>query len=286
MIGRARKRGIWIAAVFHDAIPVIHPELVRREARKFHSAYMSGLSELDLIIAVSETAAEQFREFAEERSGHIPPISICPSAGELVGEKQAAPKANTPRDTINILCVSTLEPRKNHKTLLQAFELASSVVSHPQLSLHLVGTRYKDADHVLELVNKAVSRCPNIIWHGKVTDQQLAQLYRDCDFTIYPSVIEGFGLAISQSLWNRRPCICANFGAMAEIADEGGCLTLDVRNTIELRDAIIALATDPDLRHRLVQEIESRPAKTWRAYADEICGLLQPVDRPNALQLT
>src|SRR6266446_5033205 len=284
MIAYARKHGMRIAAIFHDAIPVTHPELVRREARKFHSAYMMALGDLDLIVTVSDSAAEQFRLFLQKRLGRFPAICVCPSAGEISGEERAAAKPNTVTDTVNILCVSTLEPRKNHKTLLQAFELAHSAVSYPKLYLHLVGDRYKDADHIVELVRAATRRDPNIVWHGKITDCQLVKLYRECDFTIYPSILEGFGLAISQSLWNRRPCICANYGAMAETAKEGGCLTVDVGDAAKLSDAIVALATHLELRLKLVKEIDSRPLKTWHGYATEICRELEAVDRSEAFQ--
>jgi glycosyltransferase involved in cell wall biosynthesis len=286
MIAHAREQRMRIAAIFHDAIPVTHPELVRREARKSHSAYMMALCNADLIIAVSESAAEEFRVFSQKRRAHGPAIYVCPSAGELAGEERAAAKPATPTEAVNILCVSTLEPRKNHKTLLHAFELAGSAIPQPKLYLHLVGDRYKDAGHVVELVKAATRRNPNILWHGKITDHQLAKLYHESDFTIYPSFLEGFGLAISQSLWNRRPCICANYGAMAEIAKEGGCLTVDVRDTAKLSDAIVALATRSDLRQKLIKEIDSRPLKTWRVYATEICRRLESVDRPETFQKT
>jgi glycosyltransferase involved in cell wall biosynthesis len=243
-----------------------------------------ALGDIDLIVAVSDSAAEQFRSFFEKRLGRFPAIYVCPSAGEISSAERAAAKPNTVADAVNILCVSTLEPRKNHKTLLQAFELAHSAFSYPKLYLHLVGDRYKDADHIVELVKAATRRDPNIVWHGKITDDQLVKLYRECDFTIYPSIIEGFGLAISQSLWNRRPCICANYGAMSEIAKEGGCLTVDVGDAAKLSDAIVALATDLDLRQKLVKEIDNRPFKTWQVYATEICKRLEAFDRSEAFQ--
>jgi glycosyltransferase involved in cell wall biosynthesis len=284
MIAHAREQRMRIAAIFHDAIPVTHPELVRREARKFHSAYMTALCNADLIIAVSESAAEEFRVFSQKRRAHCPAIFVCYSAGELAGEERAAAKPPAAAEAVNILCVSTLEPRKNHKTLLEAFELACSAVPQPKLYLHLVGDRYKDAGHVVELV-KAATRCnPNILWHGKITDHQLAKLYHESDFTIYPSFLEGFGLAISQSLWNRRPCICANYGAMAEIAKEGGCLTVDVRDAAKLSDAMVTLATRLNLRQELFREIDDRPPRTWQVYATEICQLLENVDRSEVLQ--
>src|SRR6266481_1189771 len=121
------------------------------------------------------------------------------------------------------------------------------------------------------LFRSSASRNRSVIWHGRATDDQLSEFYRDCDFTVYPSLVEGFGLPIVESLWNRRPCICANFGEMAEIAKDGGCLTCDVRDPSQLSQAMVALATQPALREKLINEIECREPRTWSDYAAEIC---------------
>ncbi|MDP9186397.1 MAG: glycosyltransferase family 4 protein [Verrucomicrobiota bacterium] len=284
LIACARKQQMRVAAFFHDAIPISHPELVRRKAAKCHAEYMTALCNADLIIAVSNSAAEQFRLFVEKRRLRLPTIHVCSSAGEFPGMERPRPKPNVLPDAVNILCVSTLEPRKNHKTLLEAFERAASALAHPRLWLHLAGDRYKDAEFIVELIKTARKRNRYIIWHGKVTDRQLVNLYRECDFTIYPSIVEGFGLPIIQSLWNRRPCVCANFGAMAEAADKGGCLTVDVRDPAKLSGAIVTLATRSDLRQSLVDEIEARHFKTWHEYAIEICEALKAAAHSQSVQ--
>jgi len=278
VIAYAREQQMRVAAIFHDAIPISHPELVRPKAAKYHADYMTDLCNVDLLIPVSHSAADQFRLFVEKRRLPFPTIYVCTSAGDLFGEERLPAKAAVSSQAVNILCVSTLEPRKNHKTLLEAFELASATLSQPELRLQLVGDRYEGADFVVEIVKAAMARNPNVIWHGKLTDHQMTNLYRECDFTIYPSVLEGFGLPIIQSLWNRRPCICANFGTMAETASGGGCLTVDIRDAEKLSGAIVALATRRDIRQKLVEEIERRHVKTWQEYATEICEALEAVD--------
>ena len=277
LIAWARKQQMRVAALFHDAIPISHPELVRRQAAKRHAVYMAALSKTDLVIPVSSSAAEQCRLFFKNHLLPLPTIHVCSSAGEFPGTPRPPAKPKGSSGGVNILCVSTLEPRKNHKTLLEAFEQASSATSHPSLWLHLAGDRYKGAESVVDLVKAASTRNRQIVWHGKVTDSQLVDLYRECDFTIYPSIVEGFGLPIIQSLWNRRPCVCANFGAMAETASQGGCLTVEVRDPAKLSGAIVTLATRPDVRQKLVEEIEARHFKTWCDYATEICELLEAV---------
>jgi glycosyltransferase involved in cell wall biosynthesis len=273
VIDRARSRKMRVAAIFHDAIPLSHPDLTRPAAVEHHPEYMRTLCRTDLVIAVSDSAAEQFRAFAQRNAQRLPPLSVCRLSGELVGKKRSSAKEVDFSGPVKILCVSTLDPRKNHKTLLEAFDLACTAISSPA-ELHLVGDRYEDAELIVDLVKRAAARNRSVTWHGRATDDQLSEYYRDCDFSVYPSLVEGFGLPIVESLWNRRPCICANFGEMAEIAKEGGCVTCDVRDPLQLSEAMVALATQPALRKKLINEIERREPRTWIDYAVEICEKL------------
>jgi glycosyltransferase involved in cell wall biosynthesis len=274
VIDYARRRKMRVVAIFHDAIPLSHPDSMRPDAVKRHPEYMKVLCGTDLVIAVSNSAAEQFRAFVQKHGQRRPQLTVCRLSGELVGEKRCSAKEVDFSGPVKILCVSTLDPRKNHKTLLEAFDLACAAISNP-VQLHLVGDRYKGAESIVNLVNRAAARNRSITWHGKVTDRQLSDFYRDCDFSVYPSLVEGFGLPIVESLWNRRPCICANFGEMAEIAKDGACLTCDVRDPLQLSQAIIALVTQPAWREELINEIESREPRTWADYAAEFCENLK-----------
>jgi glycosyltransferase involved in cell wall biosynthesis len=275
VIAHARRRKMRVAAIFFDAIPVSHPELVRREAAKFHADYMRALCDVDLVLATSDSAAEEFRAFAPRERLRLPAILVRRLPDQSMNQERMGRKANESHDKIDILCVSTLEPRKNHETLLKAFQIACAAVTRPALGLHLVGDRYQDAELIVKTVESAIAQNPNVTWHGQVSTRELADFYRQCDFTVYPSFLEGFGLPIVESLWHRRPCICANFGAMSETAEGGGCLTVDVRDPAKLAEAIIALATRPELRQKLVDEIEKRPMKTWADYAGEIYEALE-----------
>ena len=69
-----------------------------------------------------------------------------------------------------------------------------------------------------------------------------------CDFTVYPSVEEGFGLPILESLWCGKPAICANFGAMLEVAEAGGGCDGHRRDGMSgaMAKAIVDLAESPD----------------------------------------
>ena len=280
------RRGWRLAAIFYDTIPVDRPDLVPLELPAKHARYMRDLTGADLILPISETSAEGWRDFVAREKLPGPPVRTCTLACDLVGTprvRTVAP-ARQPGEPVRILCVSTLEPRKNHGALLDAYARALAALPGVGLELHLVGAPYVGSRNLVDQVCAAMNRFPGLHWHEQVEYTQLLALYEQCDFTVYPSVLEGFGLPVIESLWLGRPCVCADFGVMAENAAGGGCLPVDVRDPTALADAVLTLVDTPELCRRLAQEAVSRPLKTWDEYADEVLGCLGEVPPPKRLR--
>ncbi len=265
-----------LAAIFYDTIPIARPDFVPPTLPDNHRRYMRDLARTDLILPISESSAEGWRAFAMRENLAGPPVRTCALACDFVG----TPRVRTPpppQDSaapVRVLCVSTLEPRKNHATLLAAYERALQLRPDLRLELDLVGAPYIGAHDLADQVRAATKKFPGLRWHEQVEYGELQALYAGCDFTVYPSLLEGFGLPVIESLWLGRPCVCANFGVMAENAVGGGCLTTDVRDPQALADAILTLADSPTLRHRLAAEAVARPLKTWDEYSTEVLACL------------
>ncbi len=277
LVAYVRRRGWRLAVIFHDAIPVQHPEYAPPKLPRLHAEYMRALSGADLILPNSEQSADGWRDFLRKEGLRSPPVRTCTLACDLPGSPRVRTVPETTRDPgapVRMLCVSTLEPRKNHRALLAAYELAVAQRPDLRLELDLVGAPYVGAKDISEAARATMVRQPGLRWHEKIAHGQLHHFYEACDFTVYPSVLEGFGLPIIESLWFGRPCLCANFGVMAENAAGGGCATADVRNSRALADAIIALAESPERRRRLALEATARKLKTWGEYAREVLACM------------
>lgn len=274
---RYAHRHRWrLAAIFHDAIPIQAPEFVPADLPGAHADYMRALSQADLILPNSEASAEGWREFMAREGLTGPPVKVVTLACDIPGAPRVAQATiPTPGEPIRVLCVSTLEPRKNHGTLLAAFERAVALRPDLPLELDLVGAPYVGSTDIVESVHRTMYRLPGRVrWREKIEHSLLRRLYQEADFTVYPSVLEGFGLPVIESLWFGCPCVCANFGVMAENAAGGGCLTTDVRDPEALARAILDMAASPGLRQTLAAEAISRPLKTWRDYAGELLAAM------------
>ncbi len=270
----ARNNGLKLAVIFHDAIAILHPELVNERIRRNHAGYMQEAARSDLILAVSRFSAHSFSGFVNRKSIPEPAIKACPLPGEF-GNTARILKYDPPSgENINILCVSTLEPRKNHATLLKAFR--SLLESPPGFSMRLVmiGNVYDGAPEIETEVRAFCARHPQARWLGQVGDEELREQFARCHFSVFPSIVEGCGLPVLESLWNARPCICYGSGAMKEIADGGGCLTADVKNPSALARAIGLLAGDLQFREKLAHEAIARNLGTWENYARDVISHL------------
>ena len=248
LVDYVHRRGWRLAVIFHDAIPVQHPEFVPPELPALHAEYMRALSRADLILPNSEASAEGWREFMRQGKISRSPAGAHlhaglrparhPARADAAGRRHARPDA-----PVRMLCVSTLEPRKNHRALLAAYELAVA-----RRARSAPGTRSRR--RVLRRRAGHRRRCARGRWRAsrvcagtkKSSTAGCTSFTRSAISRCIRRVLEGFGLPVIESLWFGRPCVCANFGVMAENAAGGGCLTADVRDPQALADAMLALA--------------------------------------------
>jgi glycosyltransferase involved in cell wall biosynthesis len=123
---------------------------------------------------------------------------------------------------------------------------------------------------VLGEVERLVKRGRPLKWLRHVSDHVLHQAYRDCSFTVYPSLREGFGLPILESLWHRRPCVCGANGAIGEVAQGGGCMTVPCTDANALADGMHELLAQEATYHRLFDQTCDRAFRSWDDYTREL----------------
>ncbi len=93
-------------------------------------------------------------------------------------------------------------------------------------------------------------------------------------FSVFPSLLEGFGLPVAESLASGTPVITSRYGSMAEIARGGGALLVDPRDVDDLERQMRRLLTDDELLERLRDEARSRDFGTWDQYAHDVWSFL------------
>ncbi len=174
-----------------------------------------------------------------------------------------------------ILTVGRIEPRKNHATLLKAYRALSGFPP----TLVIVGQRdfgYGDFDAELKLMPHE----RKVIILSDVSDAELPVLYRHCQFFVYPSLAEGFGMPPLEAMVSGVPVISSKTTAMSEVVTDAGLL-IDPNDVIALKLAMKKLLGDADLRVKLSQRgLEVAALFTWKktaeilahSYKDFVCA--------------
>ena len=171
-----------------------------------------------------------------------------------------------------------MEPRKHQVEFLQAMAAARARSKEAaRLEVVVIGSLHP---YVADAFNALVVRHGWIKYLDYADDAVLQGAIRRAAFTAFLSDDEGYGLPISESLALGAPCLCANFGAMAEIAAGGGCLAVDVRDAGALEAAILRLCETPELLIQLRAEIAARSFQTWADYAAALLKTLAAVPSP------
>ena len=276
-------RGGWrTAAILYDLIPILNDAYA--SMRRQHQYYAAQLLRFDLILAISHHVETVFRGFLAEQlrlsaseleaAGTTIGTVVLPGVdGAFAGRSRAAasvPEAERDR----ILLLGTVEPRKRQTVVLQCYKELRDAGEMP-LKLQVIGSLHGD---VAVAFNALIAGDPDIMYRGYMPDADVEEAFARSRFTVFASADEGFGLPITESLSRGIPCLTADFGAMAEVAEGGGCLTVDVMDPEAICQGMRALATDDGLVSELREQIMRRAPRGWRDYARDLLALLTPSD--------
>lgn len=273
-----KKQGGKVAFVVYDLLPITHPQffsvgLVHRFSHWFEVA----INNADLLLAISDTVRDQLREkvsLALRGRTELPPRIESFRLGAALDMQQADGYIR-PRLRMALsersgpapyLMVGTVEPRKNHRTVLEAFGLLWGQGSGVRLVIvGKVGWECKDLERTIKEHPELHRR---LFWFPDLTDTELHHCYKMSRAVVFASWGEGFGLPIIEGLQFGRPVIASDLPVHREVAGEFACY-FNPSRAEELVSMILTLETEGSLPSTSLSP-EFR-ATTWR---EGVTGLL------------
>ncbi|MBB5745317.1 glycosyltransferase family 4 protein [Brevundimonas variabilis] len=242
-----QKRVAWA----YDLIPVLFPQFFHPDARRNFDANIDVFRAADRVYTISHSTLDDLAETLNLDRDHLRYAGIAADVNISKREPAAVQKVLKTfglKKSEYIIMVSTVEPRKNHLRLLEAYQaLRKRVPNCPKLVM--VGQMGWDFQEVLNyrdshgLTNEAM-----ILSNLSVDD--LSCLYTGALFSVYPSVYEGFGLPVVESMACGTPVLTSNVSSMAEIAADAA-LTVDPYDVAAIAQGLFKMTTDAGLRTNL-----------------------------------
>lgn len=265
-------------ALFLDAIPLRFPELTPPGTVARFPGYMRELLMFDGIAAISEESRDSLTRYWQWLgvTDH-PPVIALPLGVDPV-QRVAAPIPALSTATPVVLSVGTLEGRKNHLALLEACEQLWT--QNRKFELRVIGhVNAETGGAALARLRALQTAGRPLRYDGPATDEQISTAYAECGFTVYPSIAEGFGLPVIESLARGKPCICSGKGALGEITRGGGCVALQSLDASAVAAGIAGLLQAPAALATLSREAARRSFKSWADYTLELTTWMRTLSR-------
>jgi glycosyltransferase involved in cell wall biosynthesis len=230
---RKKAIGFSVALFCHDVIAVRQPHLcLDRVAKRFpHYLYQLAWC-ADLVFCNSESTRADLRDFLQDIKARMPMLktvrlgSVPPMVPNAIRDGRIRELMATPY----LLYVSTIEARKNHLMLLTAYlKMADEMENAPKLVC--VGVPAWGSEPFFKLLKSDPRAEGQVFVLEEVGDEDLEHLYRSCLFTVYPSICEGWGLPVVESLARGKFCLVSNTTSMPEAGGEW-CEYVDPFNPI------------------------------------------------------
>ena len=231
-----------LVVTVHDLAVFRHPEAFNRWSRWYGPRVVPRvLRRARIVIAVSEFTKGELVEVLGLREEKI---RVIPNAVESTFSHDG-PAA----EGDYVLAVGTLEPRKNLARVVDAARRAG-------VELRVIGERgWGD----VEVGGNGVR------WLGRVSDDELARLYRGARCLAYPSLYEGFGIPVLEAMACGTPVVTSRGGATEELAD-GAAVLVDPCDSAAIAAGIERATWQ---REELVQRgLERAQAFGWEAIAE------------------
>lgn len=274
-----REYGVRVALLLYDIIPVRRPEFVDRVHAESFRRWLDGILPLcDHLFAISRSAAGEAEDHAR-RVGlvlrdRVHPIPI--GSGFSTNLAAVPAQANLPTPGTYVLFVSTIEARKNHGLLVRVWRRLLEELPADQVpSLVFAGRVGWMVEDLMQQLRNTDFLDGKIILVTHPTDAELAALYRGCLFTVFPSLYEGWGLPVSESLSFGKPCVISTATSLPEA---GGTLAryFDPENVTDavrvIRDVLADRAGLAEWQQRVVREF--RPV-AWEVTAEAVVSALE-----------
>ncbi|MBU2028390.1 glycosyltransferase family 4 protein [Patescibacteria group bacterium] len=270
------SRKIKLITLIHDISFNFYPGLIKWKDLLFLKILIPwSLKRADQILAVSEFTKKEIRDYY-----HVNPekIAVVPnSGGEDLNTEIAPEELNSVKEKYHlpekfILYLGTMQPRKNLSILLEAL----SKLKNSEWKLVLAGKKNDyNQDPQIKATIRKFSLEKKVIFTGFMEEEEKIALFRLARVFCFPSLYEGFGIPILEAMKAGTPAVVSDISPHHEVAGDA-VLYFSPKNVEELKNKIIELDENTDLRERLIRGAETRAQIfSWKKTAEKTLAIYQ-----------
>jgi glycosyltransferase involved in cell wall biosynthesis len=267
-----KSRGVIVVLLNHDVIPVLLPQVCHPNTLiSFSECIADHLQYADYALTTSGGVERDLRAVAQRFLGRS--ITTCvirlgadfeaqaPAGAAGKGVEEAAFAAAFPElaGLRFLLSVGTIEPRKNHGLLLEAFRRLDAA----DAGLVIVGRQGWMSDAFLAAYTGHPTYGQRLFWYTALNDAALVSLYRQAYAAVLPSLYEGYGLPAVEALSQGCVTVCSDAGSLAEVT-QGHAAIFPSGDSEALFGILNRLYREPSYYAGLMASARSFRPTSWR----------------------
>ena len=263
-----KGQGARIVAHIYDIISVTHPQYcLQRGVYNFMDYIGAHLQYGDEMIVNAHATRDELYRLCARLGCCLPPCAVVPLGADFheSGEVGVAEVRQDVADAVSgkpyILMVGTIEPRKNHRLLLEAYDRGLKALGYRIIFAGYMGWN-------MEAFSERLHSHPDYgqgLYHFEgLDDKAISCLYRKAKFLAFCSYTEGFGLPIIEAVQRGTPVIAADIPVSREVAGDC-CVWFEQDNAEELCEKIRFYDENTADYERLKQESSQRGFGGWES---------------------
>lgn len=274
-----KKQGARIVAHIYDIISITHPQYcLERGVYNFMDYIGAHLQYADEMIVNAQATVEELSKLAVKAGINLPVCHVVPLGANFGAQKEiedtevSKQLVELANDRPYLLMVGTLEPRKNNKLLLDAYDNGLKGLGY---NIILAGYMGWNMDAFAERLKEHPDLNKRIYHFEGLGDKEIAYLYQHAKFLVFCSYMEGFGLPIIESIMRGTPVIAADVAVLREVGGEY-CVWFEQDNAQALCDCVRNYTEDEERYAEIKNSIKQYQAVGWDESFRQINDCLHP----------
>lgn len=271
-----KSAGVRIAAYIYDIIPITHPQYCHNLTCLNFMTYIGAhLQYADVIIASAQSTLDEI-ERLEEQLGlpHVP--GYVSWLGADFNQSHTFSDDVVPIDVKRatnkpfILAVGTIEPRKNHAYLLDAFE---KELYNKGFTLIFAGRKGWNVDDLMGRIEKDIHYGKSLFHFEGLDDCSIDYLYKNAFAVAFPTYQEGFGLPIVEALQHGTPVFASDIPVLREVGGDF-CDYFDNSDIDSFINLLDTYSSDEKKYSNLKKHIHDFVPTSWKKVSEKIIEAL------------
>lgn len=273
-VAYAKQRGAKIIGVTYDLIPITHPQFCDDVMEHYFTEwYRQSIHYFDGYIAISKTVMQSLIDYLEIKNTVMQRYTF---GSFTLGADFETHQTDTEdiRESLIVLykkrpliylTVSTIEPRKNHRFVYETFKKLWA--NHFDTTWVVVGGSGWKTELLQQQMREDEAYQDKLWIFNDLNDAELRYCYQHSKALIFPSVIEGYGLPIIESLKNGLPVLASDIPIHREVGGER-ISYFDLSQP----DSLVSLINDIESGSKPLKQVdrESVAIASWSESAEEL----------------